>query len=349
MSGPVFQSVGYSGITLDGLYFAGARSDGTIENILGGICVFLGADSKVLNSEITSCEIGAMLAGAGSSFKGNYVHDLIIGVQPNPEGDPNNAGGAAGIFVTASNIEVAYNTFVNCKDKTETGSSCDGGAVEIISSACDTVSEVNIHHNFSYNNCGFLEIATTSGNCKGTVENTKIYNNISIDSAWMGFFQVNNTDFENLHYYNNTNVHHKSSENAGTLWIIFNETSSGMTGGELVPGTVFLTNNLYIFDDFVPLTEPMDTAFGQKTNLIIYTDNQDPKVVNVKGTSFEDFFLTKDSPAVDAGSTVSGNTLDFVHNIVPNPGGITDIGAFEFNSKQEICLPPKSPVKVNTK
>ena len=55
-----------------------------------------------------------------------------------------------------------------------------------------------------------------------------------------------------IHFYNNTLIQHKGSLNQGILWIIFTAESSGMEGGELVPGTVFLTNNFYVLDRLTP-------------------------------------------------------------------------------------------------
>jgi hypothetical protein len=346
MSGPVIQSIGYDDITIDGLYISGARSDGTIENMIGGICVFLGSNSQVLNCEITSCEIGVMLAGEGSMFQGNYVHDLIIGVEAEPGDDPNTVGGAEGVFVTASNNEIAYNTFVNCLDATESAGekgTCDGGATEVAVTACETLTDVRIHHNFSYNNCGFLEIATTPGDCKGALEETNIYQNVSIDSGWMGFLQVNNTNFKNIYYYNNTNVQHENSTSAGRLWVIYTGTSSGWTGGEMLPDTVFLTNNLFVFDGVTILGDPIDAALEQTTNLVVYADEQNPGFADISGTNPSDFDLTASSPARDSGTVIENNTLDFMNRTIPDPSGLADIGAYEFGSPQEACLPSRSP------
>jgi hypothetical protein len=206
------------------------------------------------------------------------------------------------------------------------------------------MTNVKIHHNYSYNNCGFSEIATYFGDCKGVFADSDIYSNLSIDSAWMGFLQVNNTDFENIHYFNNTSIQHESSLNAGLLWLIYTDTSSGRTGGALVPGTVFLTNNLFVFDGVSTLGDPVDDAFTQTTNLIIYTDEQTPGFVNIDGWDALDYDLTASSPARDAGTLITGGALDFLNRTIPDSGGTADIGAFEFGSSQEVCLPSRSPL-----
>ena len=301
------------------------------------------ADSKVLNCEITSCEIGAMLSGEGSLFQGNYVHDLIVGVQADSGDDPNMRGGAVGVFINASNNEVAYNTFINCQGPAEWvggNGSCDGGATEVTVAACETMTNVEIHHNYSYNNCGFLEIATFFGDCLGTFADSQIHHNVSIDSAWMGLLQVANTKLTNIHYYNNTNVQHAGSVNEGNLWIIYTETASGMAGDSLESGDVILTNNLIVFDDVMFFAGSMDERFTQTTNLLIMTSDQDPGFVDLSGTDADDYQLTASSPAVDSGTPVPGSSLDFVNNAIDDS---PDIGAYEYGSSASTCLPSRMP------
>jgi MYXO-CTERM domain-containing protein len=297
----------------------------------------LGADSQVLNSEITDCDIGMMLSGEGSLVQGNYIHHLIMGVDAAPGVDPNMVGGAEGIFINASNNEVSYNAFVNCIGGAEWvggNGGCDGGATEVTVRAGETLAGVRVHHNFSYNNCGFLEIATGFGDAKGVFADSAFYNNVTIDSGWMGLLQVNNTDLSNIEFYNNTLVQRQDSPNAGLLWIIFTDTSSGMTGGELVPGTVSLINNLFVFDGVTTWGDPIDAAFDQTTNLIINTADQDPGFLNLSGTSATDFDLTASSPAIDVGTLIANNTLDYLNRAVPDPSGLTDIGAFEYGATE---------------
>jgi hypothetical protein len=334
-SGPVVQGMMYPGITVDGLYLAGATGDGTMNGLMGGICVMLGANSRVLNSEITDCDIGVMLAGEGSVFQGNYVHDLIMGVDAPPGVDPNSVGGAEGIFINASNNDVSYNTFVRCKGPAQwvgQNGGCDGGATEVTVTACDTMTGVRVHHNYSNDSCGFLEISTTFGDCKGTLADSEFYENVSVDSGWLGLLQVNNTDFSNISFYHNTVVQRAGSTNAGLLWIIFTDTSSGMTGGDLLPGTVYLTNNLFVFDGVATYGTLIDADFEQTTNLVVDTSTQDPGFVDIDGTAAADFDLTASSPAIDAGTLLANHTLDFLNRAVPNPGGSPDVGAFEYGS-----------------
>jgi hypothetical protein len=363
--GPVVLS--FSPLTIDGLHFSGARGDNTMEHdfdsdrdgitkgIVGGIGAFLGAATTFINNEIDNCDIGLMLGGEGSVVRGNYVHDLVMGIDDAPGVDPNLVGGAEGIFINASNSEVSYNAFINCTGPARwvgSNGECDGGATEISAGSGGTIKNVNVHHNFSYNSCGFLEIASYFGDLgKGVFKDSSFHNNVIVDSAWMALLQVNNTDLDNIQFYNNTLIQHRGSLNAGYLWIIFTATSSGMEGGRLVPGTVHLTNNLYVLDGVTNLYRlyypalDMDPAFDRKNNIVAsYSNSQDPRYVdfgfaNLAGTSAADFNLVQaDSPAVDAGAAIAGNTLDFYNRLRP-VGSAPDIGALEFGSYQTKCIP----------
>ena len=358
--GPVVLS--FKELTIDGLHFSGARGDNTMEHdfdadrdgitkgIVGGIGAFLGGATKFINNEIDDCDIGIMLGAPGSVVRGNYVHDLIMGIDDDPGVDPNLVGGAEGIFINASNCEVSYNAFINCTGPAQwvgSNGTCDGGATEISAASGGIISDVRVHHNFSYNSCGFLEIASYFGDLgKGLVKDSSFHNNMIIDSAWMGLLQVNNTDLDNIHFYNNTLIQHPGSLNAGILWIIFNATSSGMEGGELVPGTVHLTNNLYVLDGISrPRNFLIDSAFDESNEMFVsYSGPADPNYVNlgfanIAGKTPADFdLINASSPAVDAGIDVAGNMLDFFNRGRPF-GSAPDIGAMEFGAAALECLP----------
>jgi hypothetical protein len=360
--GPVVLS--FKPLTIDGLHFSGARGDNTMEHdfdsdrdgitkgIVGGIGAFLGDATTFINNEIDDCDIGIMLGGQGSVVRGNYVHDLIMGIDDAPGVDPNLVGGAEGIFINASNSEVSYNTFLNCTGPARwvgSNGECDGGATEISAGSGRTIENVHVHHNFSYNSCGFLEIASYFGDAgKGAFKNSSFHNNLIVDSAWMGLLQVNNTDLDNIRFYNNTLIQRPGSLNAGLLWIIFTDTSSGMEGGKLVPGTVHLTNNLYVLhgvSPWNPWVDLIDPAFDKRNNIVLnYTGPLDPRYVdlgfgNIEGTMARDFDLVNaDSPAVDAGAGITDNVLDYFNRARP-VGSAPDIGAMEFGASQTECIP----------
>ena len=135
--------------------------------------------------------------------------------------DPNLVGGAEGVFINASNCEVSYNAFINCTGQADwvgNNGVCDGGATEVLAASGGTIQNVHIHHNFSYNSCGFFEVASYFGNLgKSLFKDSSLHNNVIVDSAWMGLLQVNNTDLENIHFHNNTLIQRPGSLNEGIL------------------------------------------------------------------------------------------------------------------------------------
>ena len=118
-----------------------------------------------------------------------------------------------------------------------------------------------------------------------------------------------------------------------------------MEGGELVPGTVYLINNLFVLDGVTPLGQLTDPAFVTDNNIVVsYSGPEDADYVDlgfadITGTGASDFDLvTAESPAVNAGSDIAGNTLDFFNRTRPI-GSTPDIGALEFDSAQAECIP----------
>jgi MYXO-CTERM domain-containing protein len=351
-------------LTIDGLYLEGSESSQQMSSLAQGIAIMAGANTKILNNEITNCDIGMMLSGTGSLVQGNYVHDLHVVVDAPPGVDPNVVGGAEGIFVNASNNEVAYNTFIDCSDYAEwTGGDCDGGATEVTvpGGAGATVSGVKIHHNLSINSCGFFEVSSMgalvgvgggisdagSTAAKGLFADSAFYNNVIIDSGWLSLLQVNNTDLKNIRWENNTLVQHPGSVNAGIIAVVFTATSSGMSGGALMPNTVYWTNNIFAFDGVMVPTP--DKNFVQENNIITKTD---PGFVNFHSAATTakatDFDLVAGSQAIDKATPLDDVTLDFLNRPVPDPtSGKPDIGAFEYNSTEATSAPPTFPGPTN--
>lgn len=357
-------------ITFDGLYLSGARGDNTmvhdftpdsngkIDGIVGGVAAFLGGATTFINNEIDDSDIGIMVAGQNTLVKGNYVHDLIMGIDEEPGVDPNLVGGAEGIFVNTANCEVCYNSFVNCTGPARWVGGfvdCDGGATEISAQATDdpnaNIYNVHIHHNYSYNCCGFFEVASffddSGQNRRGTVRDISLHDNVIIDSGWMGLLQVNNTILRNVQFYNNTLIQRPGSVNEGMLWSIFTATSSGFTGGVVDRDTVFLTNNLFVLDRVTPDPQfQIHENFNSQNNIVrTYSgtgdaDYNDLGFANIAGNEAGDFDLTRQgSPAVDTGVMHLDNQFDYFDRTRPNGGG-PDIGAFEYYGGSSATTPP---------
>jgi hypothetical protein len=322
------------GITIDGLHLEGSMGDGTMQSM--GVCVTLGGNSQLLNSEITDCDIGIMLFGDNSLVQGNLVYDLDRMAVDDENNDvyANSVGGAEGIFVNGSNNEVAYNSFINCKAVAAWQSEgdqigYDGGATEVAVSQDGEVTGLRVHHNYAYNTCGFFEVSGF-----GVFSDSEFYYNVSVDSAWAMLLQVNETTLSNIRWENNTFVHHADAYTPSIAMIY---------RAELTPGTVIFNNNIVIFDGANTFNATLDDAMSASNNLIV---DYDPGVVNLAGIEAVDFDLLQGSEAIDAGLSVPGHTLDFLNRVVP-AGGATDIGAFEYGAEESDGGAPSIPDSVD--
>ena len=318
-SGSVVSSFG-GGITVDGLYLAGSTGDGTMANLIQGVCVMMGGGSQLLNSEITDCDIGIMLSGEGSLVQGNTIHDLKMAVDStNTDIYANAVGGAEGIFINGSNNEIAYNTFYNCADAADwVSGNCDGGATEVTVSSGGVVENVRIHHNLSLDTCGFFEVSGA-----GVFRNSEFYYNVMIDSGWMMLLQVNETTLENITWTNNTAVHHAVPANS-----TISPSVTMIYRAEVTPGTVFMNNNLIAFESAGSFMATIDGNIDQSNNLLL--TGTDPGFVNMAGKTATDFDLVAGSLAIDAGSATV-YTADFLNRSVP-AGAAPDVGAFEYGA-----------------
>lgn len=368
------------GITLDGLKLEGSHNQGGSLSSLqsgGGICVYVGNNTTVQNCEVTDCDFAIFFAGAGggSNTKSlathNYVHDILgEAVDGSVGSDPNAVGGSKGIYVMTDNVEVSYNTIVNCVNYPQwTGASgstkggCDGGATEIAAASGGSVKGYRNHHNFAYNTCGFFQASTFFSNNSGTAAQTGTFEdsefayNVMIDTAWMILAQVNNMSFVNMRWYNNTVVQHANSAgpvgDQGMLMEMWNGTSSGVSTGGVTPANqIFMTNNLmvlygvndsYDFNaNWTGGSMSANTPIVRKTNIFLNNTKLDPGFVKLGDgktvPSATDFDLTSDTtdlgasnPTIAGGTAIDGQTLDFLNRAVPS-GGKVDIGAFQFGS-----------------
>ena len=256
----VFQT--FSTVTIDGIKFESSHNtsnSGSSFDSGAGICVYLqGKNSTVKNCEVTDCDFGIMLQGDGSLATQNYVHDVNgQALDGTTSSDPNSVGGGKGIYAMANNVEVSYNTIIDTITFPNwTGASgsskggCDGGATEIAVQSGATLTGYKNHHNFAYYTCGFFQASTTTGST-GTFSNSEFSYNVMIDTAWMILAQVNNTNFVNMNWQNNTVVQHKNAgatADQGMLMEMWNGESSGVSGGTTPANQIFLTNKLMVLE-----------------------------------------------------------------------------------------------------
>jgi hypothetical protein len=146
---------------------------------MGAVFIARGSEHvTVRNNEIYDYPVGIQSYGTHVLITKNYIHDCT-GFLDYPSWGP------VGIMVTASHHEISYNRIENY---IVTGGrwGSDGGAIEIDSDGKTPREDIEIHHNISVGNEGFLEI--TKGPAKGDPRNVRIHHNISDDWQQFIFF-----------------------------------------------------------------------------------------------------------------------------------------------------------------
>lgn len=157
LNGNIFRIEG-SYIVIDGLYFHDNTnppgSDKKTKNVqkLGAVYLALGSHHNVVkNCEFFHTPVGIKVKGTHNLITRNYLHDAATMMAY--------SWGPIAIIVVSGNNEISYNKVENYGAYGGPYGS-DGGVIEL-----DGVDEnfkasnINIHHNTSVNNHGFLEIA----------------------------------------------------------------------------------------------------------------------------------------------------------------------------------------------
>ncbi|MES2178394.1 MAG: hypothetical protein V4550_11100 [Gemmatimonadota bacterium] len=156
-NGNVFQIDG-SFVVIDGLYFHDNAnppgSDRVNRNVqkMGAIYLALGTHhNEVRNCEFSNTPVGIKVKGTHTLITRNYLHDAY---EPMAQ-----SWGPIAIMVVTPYNEISYNTITNYGSYGGPYGS-DGGVIELdgVDMAFDG-RNVNIHHNVSINNHGFVELA----------------------------------------------------------------------------------------------------------------------------------------------------------------------------------------------
>jgi len=315
--------VAASYIIVDGFYFKDGlpanRAKGVGARRSGVIFVNEGANHNIIrNCEIENCPMGIQVYGEHNLITQNYIHDCNIFLSYP-------SWGPVGIMVATSNNEISYNDIRNYKS---IGGSfdADGGALEIDESSIPK-ENISIHHNYSADNEGFLEII-------GGVEikNVHVHHNISEDYQDFIFFWAG-TDCIVEH---NTVLSIKPQNSRLNVVFSFHKDS-----------VVTVRNNIFVLANGLQVFEGDSVYEANKYNQYHYNNIyycldgsvKDPVgkllgkgeiIADPLFLDFErrDLRLNPGSPAVDAGAKTDLNT-DFEGNKIPY-GKAPDIGAYEY-------------------
>jgi hypothetical protein len=203
---------------------------------MGAIHIDSGARHCIIrNNEIEDCVAGIRSNGEYALITHNYVHDCNRVLKKWN-------WGPLGIWLGADHQEVSYNKIFNYSavdphigwGPNSYGSGADGGALEIDDARVDK-SDINIHHNYTRDNQGFLEVTWTDVKKNPGYRNFQIHDNVSDDfqqfiALWRG---------EGCRIENNTIIRRKVNANE---WGVFNITQNHshniVRGNTIIAGKV---------------------------------------------------------------------------------------------------------------
>jgi hypothetical protein len=321
LNGNVFLIKG-SYIIVDGLYFhngpAAVRGMGRARE-MGAVFIDRG--------EVYDYPVGFQSYGTHILITKNYIHDCT-GFLQYP------GWGPVGIMVTTSHHEISYNRIENY---VVTGGSwgADGGAIEVDSDNTHPREDIEIHHNISVGNEGFLEI--TKGPARGDPRDVRVHHNISDDWQqfilfWGGRDCVVEHNTVLCRRPRNSNVH-----------VVFTFPKGALENIRIRNNIFAVAEGLQAFSGVSPYSES-DYDQPRDHNLYYCLDGSvqdpcgmplgpgdavgDPGFVNLEEM---DLRLRPDSPAIDTAAD-SGLPVDFDGK--PRISGkAPDKGAFEFHAR----------------
>lgn len=303
---------------------------------MGAVYIDKGAEYCIVrNNEMFDCLVGIKSYGENTVIENNYVHDCNrILAEWN--------WGPIGIWLGADFQEVNNNRIINISavdphiDWGNGTGGADGGAIEIDDARNDK-SHISIHHNYSRECQGFLEITGSDVKSKAMYENFNIHHNVSDDyqqfiAMWRG---------ANCRIENNTIIRRRQNP---CNWGVFNITQNN--GKNLIQNNIIVTekdirifnvglgendskpaniiqNNLYY-----AASDTLDIGKEGPGNSPIYAD---PNFVNyATGNKAEDFAIQASSPAINKGLSL-GYKTDFIGTGIPQES-VPDIGAYEYKA-----------------
>lgn len=303
---------------------------------LGAIYIDKSAEHCIVrNNELFDCGVGIKSYGQYARIENNFIHDCNRVLKEW-------GWGPIGIWLGADYQEVCYNQIFNYRavDSRITwapdsyGGGADGGAIEI-DDARVPKSNISIHHNYSRDCQGFLEVTWTDVQQNPPYTNFEIYHNVSDDyqqfvALWRG---------ANFKIENNTIIRRKRNVND---WGVFNITQKNAKN--------LIRNNIIVVENDIVIFNVGNKGTAQPANIIennlyfaasgaLNMGKEGPGAAPLfdnplfedyqNSTVPEDFLISMESPVIDAGLNL-GYEVDFNNTKIPQ-GEAPDIGAFELN------------------
>ncbi|NOU62258.1 hypothetical protein [Marinifilum caeruleilacunae] len=328
-------------ILVENLYFyeTVAELSGNIRFLkmweLGAIYIDKNATHCIIkNNELFDCGVGIKSYGEHALITHNYIHDCNRVLKEW-------SWGPLAIWLGGDHQEVSFNKICNYRaidsrinwGANSYGDGADGGAIEIDDGRFPK-SHIEIHHNFTRDNQGFIEVTWTDVVQNPPYSNFLIHHNISDDyqqfiALWCG---------EDCKIDNNTVIRRKSNV---CDWGVFNITQTN-SNNYVRNNLVVVENDIIIFPGGKQATKNANSIISNNLFFIASGsmvmgqegpgDNaifSNPQLINYHGQEADDFKIKSNSPARRAGLNL-GYSMDYEGKKIPKSIK-TDIGAFIFS------------------
>ena len=300
---------------------------------MGTIYVDKEANHTIIrNNELENCPVGIKSYGHHTLIEYNYIHDCNRVLKEW-------GWGPIGIWFGGDYQEARYNRIINYRAENPnikwskgTGGGADGGAFEIDDARFDK-SNISIHHNYTRDNQGFLEVTWSDVESHPDYRDFEIHHNVSDDyqqfvALWNG---------KNVKIDNNTIIRRKVNAND---WGVFNITEDH-SRNKIRNNIIVTEKDIQVFNVGLNMHKNPENIiennlFHAATGKLVIGDEgpgespvfADPLFKNYKEESTAlSYSITKDSPAKSGGVDL-GYEYDFREISIPQQ--ITPaIGAFE--------------------
>ncbi|GAB3415818.1 hypothetical protein [Niabella aquatica] len=286
----------------------------------------------VRNNEIEDCVVGIKSYGPYAIIENNDIHDCNRVLKQW-------GWGPIGIWLGADHQEARFNRIVNYRAEDPnirweggTGGGADGGAFEVDDARYDK-SDIHIHHNYTKDCQGFLEVTWTDVKQHPDYRDFRIHHNISDD------YQQFTAIWQGAHFSIDHNTIIRRKVNAND-WGVFNITENNSKNK--------IRNNIIITEKDIPVFNTGLQGTHTPNNIISHNlyyaasgklvmGKEGPGTAAVYGDPAlkeyimaripDHFDLKENSVAIDKAMNL-GYTSDFKNARIP-VGAMPDIGAFE--------------------
>ncbi len=298
---------------------------------MGAVHIARGSDYCIVrNNEFFDCVAGIRSNGKFASLEYNYIHDCNRALK----GAPTWNWGPLGIWIGADFQTAVGNTIINMQvtdpDPSHFYNGVGGGAFEVDDGRYNKYN-ITLTHNFTRDNCGFLETVFDDVVANPLYKDWKIKFNVSDD--YQAFVKLRFA--QNCAVDNNTILRRKINANELGVFLL---KGSG-TGNKFRNNIVMTKYNVKVFNvvgNYTPGSIIQNNHYFSVGTLVMGNEGPgsnpkygDAMFFSIAGQNATDFRILSTSPSKNTG-LVLGYSNDHVGYPIPY-GNYPDRGAFEYH------------------